>query len=346
MNGSSWHARLSITILVGALAVAGCSGPSDPPPPENRSPADSPAPPPGGLVAGLAWDELAAAPSQRTEVVAAVAGSRIYVVGGYRADGSTVATVEVLDAVTGQWRPGPQLPVAVNHAMAASVDDTVYVFGGYLGRPGGEISAAAFRLDGGRWREVAPLPQGRAAGTAVAVGGSVYLAGGVGPDGLADRMLVYDAAGDGWSAGPGPPTPREHLGGAGFDGLVYTVGGRTGDGNLPALEAYDPGSGEWTVLPDLPTARGGLAAAAICSGWIVAVGGERLDNPLTYDQAEAYEVAAGAWSALPAMPTARHGLGVATVGAAVYALAGGPQAGLHVSGAAEAIDLAALGPCS
>jgi hypothetical protein len=39
------------------------------------------------------------------------------------------------------------------------------------------------------------------------------------------------------------------------------------------------------------------------------------------------------------MPTPRHGLGVAAIGDVVYALAGGPQPGLHVAATAEAIDL-------
>jgi hypothetical protein len=36
---------------------------------------------------------------------------------------------------------------------------------------------------------------------------------------------------------------------------------------------------------------------------------------------------------------------VVAVGSTVYVLAGGPRPGLHVSAAAEAIDLAAFGPC-
>ena len=133
--------------------------------------------------------------------------------------------------------------------MSATVDGRIYVFGGYLAtnRP----SDVAFTLDGDAWRPVAPLPQPRAAGTAVALGNMVYVAGGVGPGGLAADMLVYDAGADRWTTAPGPPTRREHLGGAGFGGIVYTVGGRTGglDTNLGAFEAFDPRSGELDPAP-------------------------------------------------------------------------------------------------
>lgn len=290
---------------------------------------------------GLEWRSLAPAPSPRTEVTAAAAGTKVYVVGGYRADGATVASVEVFDTATGRWDRGPDLPVAVNHAMATTVGGAVHVFGGYLanGRP----SAAAFRLEQAGWRAVAAMPQGRAAGTAVAQDGAVYVAGGIGPSGLAQEMLVYDAARGRWSTTTGPPTRREHLGGAGFGGRLYTVGGRTSQGNLAAFEVYDPRTGQWSALPDLPTRRGGLAAAATCSGLVIAVGGEA---QATFPEVEAFDVRAGTWRALPKLPTPRHGLGVVAIGTTLYTLGGGPHPGLHVADATESIDLAPLGPCA
>jgi non-specific serine/threonine protein kinase len=324
-----------LALLLGAVlaGVAACDSGGDP---EPSSPARN------GSPAGLAWQKLAAAPSERTEVTAAVAGDRIYLVGGFRRDGGTVATVEVYDPSADRWEAGPDLPIAVNHAMAATADGAVHVFGGYLA--GNRPSTAAFRFESGSWRRLADLPEGRAAGTAVALGDTVYVAGGIAPGGgLARNMLVYNVAGDRWSTAPGPPTPREHLGGAGFDGLLYTVGGRTREaGNLTAFETFNPSSGRWSTLPDLPTRRGGLAAAATCAGQIVAVGGEAEE---TFEEAESYDVTTKNWRALPPMPTPRHGLGVVVVGRTLYTLSGGPQPGLHVAGTLEAIDLSSLGTC-
>ncbi len=331
------HGR--VWVILAGLVVAGSGCTAAPPP----SPAPAPAPAP----AGMQWSRLAAAPVARTEVAAGAADGRIYVIGGYTADGATVATVEIFDTATGRWKAGPDLPVAVNHAMAATADGALYVFGGY--RAGNLPSAAAFRLEPAGWRAVADLPEARAAGTAVAIGAMVYLAGGIagtpggGHGGLAVRMLVYDASADRWSTSPGPPTRREHLGGAGFDGRVYTVGGRTGglQGNLTAFEVYDR-TGTWSALPDLPTRRGGLAAAATCNGQVIAVGGEAAE---TFAEVEAFDVRAGTWLSLPPLPTPRHGLGVVTVGTVLYTLAGGPHPGLHVADATESLDLALLGTC-
>jgi len=267
---------------------------------------------------------------------------RIVVAGGFRADGGTVATVEIFATGTGVWRRTADLPLPVNHAMAATAGGSVFVFGGY--RADGSASPAAWRLgDGDRWTPIADLPEARAAGTAVAVGDRVYVAGGIGPaKDLATSMLVYDVKTGDWSTAPGPPTRREHLGGAATGGQVYTIGGRTGAGNLDAVESYDPASGQWRARPALPTARGGLAAAATCTGHLVAAGGE---GSATFPQVELFDPAAGRWSALPPMLTPRHGLGVVTVGPRLYTLLGGPQPGLHVAAGGEVLDLTSLGAC-
>src|SRR5918994_1927556 len=88
---------------------------------------------------------------------------------------------------------GPNLPVAVNHAMAATLDGVLYIAGG---NDGDGPSAQVARLDGDRWRRLAPPPRGRSAGGLVALEGRLYLVGG-GVDGRGDdHPHVYD-----------PPTP-------------------------------------------------------------------------------------------------------------------------------------------
>ena len=317
--------RYVVTALLTMFVASGCTDP----------PEKDPQLPTIGSADG--WRALAPAPSQRTEVAAAALGTQIVVTGGYRADGATVSTVEIFETATGRWEPGPSLPIAVNHAMSATAAGRIYVFGGNLSsnRP----TDAAFVLETTReWRRIAPMPQPRAAATAVAVGGTVYVAGGIGPSGLAAEMLVYDTAADRWTTAPGPPTRREHLGGAGFGGIVYTVGGRTGglDTNLDAFESFDPRTGRWTRLPGLPTPRGGLAATATCSGLVVAVGGEAR---ATFAEAEVFDTATQTWKTLPPLPTPRHGLGVVAIRNTIYTLAGGPTPGLHVADTTEAIEV-------
>lgn len=340
---------LALVFLVAAAACVRGQNPTVPTPPSGRSPA-----PTTSLAgAGPAWQTLAPTPTARTEVTAAVTGKRIFVVGGFDAGGDTVRTVEVYDIESNLWLEGPRLPLAVNHAMAASAGESIYVFGGYRG-PGLAIpSDRAFVFVPstscpksqvcGEWREPAKMPEPRAAAGAAAASGRIYIAGGVGPRGLAQSMLAFDpngAAGGKWSALSGPPTAREHLGVASDGKKVFVVGGRTSGigSNLAAAEVFDPATGGWMKLPDMPTARGGIAAG-FAARFVGAAGGEAA---ATFNDAEALDIGSLAWLRLPAMPTARHGLAVVGAGNVIYVIAGGTRPGLTVSAANEAIDLGPL----
>jgi N-acetylneuraminic acid mutarotase len=295
---------------------------------------------PAPILSGISWTTLLPAPTPRAEVAAATDGSRVFVVGGFAADGGTLATVEVLDPETELWSEAPDLPIAVNHPMAAGLDGTVYVVGGYLG-PGLTVPTdRAFALREGGWEELPPMPEVRAAGGAAAVDGRLYVAGGVGPEGLGERMLVFDPDTRVWSTLDGPPTAREHLGVAGSAGGVYVVGGRTGGigSNLNAAEVFDVAAGEWTELPGMPTPRGGIAAGGT-DRFVVAAGGEA---DVTFGEAEAFDVQRRRWVAFPNMPTPRHGVGVVAVDDVLYVIDGGVVPGLSVSNTVEAIDLTGL----
>ncbi len=304
----------------------------------------------------LTWKVLTEAPTPRTEVAAAAAGGQVYVIGGFVEGGATVNTVEIYDTRRDTWGIGIPLPIKVNHAMAVSNGETILVFGGYTGPGLEKPTDRAFVLipetrhpdtpgpKGGYWQELARMPEPRAAGGAAVILGRIYVAGGIGPAGLADKMMVLDvpAAMSGtktvaaWTTVPGVPTKREHLGVASDGKSVYVAGGRVDGNNLAAMEAFDPATGKWSTLEAMPTPRGGLAAAATSNGFILAVGGEA---QATFKEAEAFNVKTGHWTAMPTLPTARHGLGVAALGTIVYVIAGGPQPGYSFSGANEAIDL-------
>ena len=68
----------------------------------------------------------------------------------------------------------------------------------------------------------------------------------------------------------------------------------------------------------------------------VVIGGERPQG--TIASVYAYELRTKRWLRLADLPTPRHGLGVVASADRVYAVAGGPQPGLTVSGAVESIS--------
>ena len=288
----------------------------------------------GAAPGGGVWRALEPLPLARTEVAAAVVGFEIAVAGGFLSGGSTSRQVDIYAPAIGEWHRAPDLPVGVNHAMAATLGGRLVVVGGYAS---GGATRGAFVLDGRRWRSLPQLPSARAAGGAVVVGGSLHVVGGVGPSGLARSVFVYEPRKRRWLALPGP-TPREHLAVAAAGGRIYAIGGRSAgiDTNLDLVETWKPGDARWRRLAPVPEPRGGTGAA-FARGTIVSVGGEAPGG--TLGRVFGYDVASGTWRALPDLPTPRHGLGVVALAGVVYAIGGGPQPGLHVSAANEALTL-------
>jgi non-specific serine/threonine protein kinase len=272
-------------------------------------------------------------------VAAAVVGGEIAVVGGFTADGGNSARVDAYSIAGDRWRRLPDLPLAVDHAAAASANGRVYVVGGY-GRDRSPLDAA-FALENGAWRRLAPLPDARAAAAAAIAGGRLYVVGGVdGRRGLARVAFALDLRTGRWGRLPGP-SPREHLAAAATGTRVFALAGRSAglDTNTTLFETYDAAARRWTRLAPVPQARGGTGAALV-NGRIVSIGGERPEG--TIRSVYAYELRTKRWRRLADLPTPRHGLGVVATGGRVYAVAGGPKPGLTVSGAVE--SLVPVGP--
>ena len=290
----------------------------------------------GARGATLQWETHAPLPVPRSEVAAARVGDEIVVLGGFLADGGTSNRVDAYSPARDAWRRLQDLPVAVNHAMAVGAGGRLYAFGGYTAD--GVPLRSAHVLQGARWRALPRMPFPRAAAGVGFAGGRIVVAGGVGAGRrLARNALVYDLRRRRWSVVVGP-TPREHLGVASLGGTVYAVGGRTAglDTNLLHFESFRPGERAWRRLPPVPDPRGGTGAAGL-AGEIVSVGGEEPGG--TIGLVLAYRVAERRWTQLRDLPTPRHGLGVVAFGGRVFAIGGGPEPGLTVSSANEALPI-------
>jgi Kelch motif len=292
----------------------------------------------GGLASAAPprWRSAAPVPVPRTEVAAAVFGREIAVVGGFLANGQNTTRADAYSPARNRWRRLPNLPVRVDHAMAAGAGAELYVVGGY--GPGSAARATVFVLRRGRWSALPSLPAPRAAAGLAVAGGKLYAVGGVeAPGRLAQDAFAFDFDHQRWSLIAGP-RPREHLGAAAVGGVVYAVAGRTGglDTNLDIVEAYDAGANRWRAIPRVPGRRGGTAAAAV-SGRLVSAGGEEPGG--TIRTVFAYDPGTRRWTSLPSLPRPRHGLGLVGYRGRGYALAGGPEPGLTVSGSNQVLRL-------
>jgi len=291
---------------------------------------------PLAAAASSAWETRAPLPLPRTEVVAATVGSEIVVLGGLTLERSASRRVDAYSPARNSWRRLPDLPIGVHHSMAVGAGGKLHVLGGYT--VAGMPLRAAFVLERKKWRSLSRMPFPRAAAGVGVAGGKIVVAGGVTAAGrLARNALSFDLRTKRWSIVVGP-TAREHLGVTSLAGTVYAIGGRTSglDTNLLHFESYRPGAKRWTRLSPVPDSRGGTGAAALL-GHVVSAGGEEPAG--TIAEVLAYRVAERRWVRLDDLATPRHGIGMAALGGRVFVIGGGPEPGLTVSSANEALRI-------
>jgi N-acetylneuraminic acid mutarotase len=234
----------------------------------------------GGLIltnpgprAAVGWTLLAPLPSARGETAAAVAGERLYVIGGMTGlGGQATAEVTVYDPDSNAWASAPPLPTPRHHAAAAALDGTLYVSGGGPSSEDWTPQTTLWSLAPGAetWQSRAQMPDARLGHRMVAVDGRLYVVGGIG---LTGDVLIYDPAADAWSAGAPIPAGRDHLAAVVVDREIWAIGGRSGGQIHTRVDIYDTIANSWRDGPPLPEATSG-AAEAVLDGVILISGGE------------------------------------------------------------------------
>src|ERR1044071_8494294 len=127
------------------------------------------------------WSLAVEMPSARGETAVAVAGDRLFVIGGLTGAGfEATAEGSIFESGTGTWAAGPPLPEPRHHAAAAAFQGDVYVTGGGGSIADGTPRTEAWVLRAGAttWEAIAPMPVGRLGHRMVALGGDLYVLGG------------------------------------------------------------------------------------------------------------------------------------------------------------------------
>ena len=148
-------------------------------------------------------------------------------------------------------------------------------------------------------------------------------------------MLALDLRTLRWRVARGP-RPREHLAATALGGKVYAVGGRLAgyDTNLATVEAFDPRTNRWIACP---TSRRREAGQVRRRSQVASSPSAASRHRERSEPSGRFGCSTGRWSRLADLPTPRHGLGVVALGGRVWAVAGGPEPGLTVSGAVESL---------
>ncbi len=225
------------------------------------------------------WTSRTPMPVGLHHVGIAVAGGKLYVIGGYTQSGFTVwhpvATVYAYDPMTDAWSERAPMPTPRGALSVTAHDGKLYAIGGY-DRNANVAAVEVYDSEHNTWAEVAPLPTPRDHLATATVSGKVYAIGGR-RNGDYGRNLsvteVYDPVTDRWSGAADLPTPRSGITASEVGGRVYVFGGEGAEGTFRENEAYDPARDAWQAMAPMPTGRHGLGSAVVRGRIYVISGG-------------------------------------------------------------------------
>jgi hypothetical protein len=217
------------------------------------------------------WRRLPDLPAGVHHAMAAGAGGRLYVFGGYRSFGVPLRTSFVLEG--GRWHALPPMPFPRAAAGAAVAGGRIVLAGGVGAAGRLARKALVFDLRTRRW-SVVPGPTAREHLGVASLGGAVYAVAGR-TAGLDTNLVHFERYRPGdrsWQRLPPVPDPRGGTGAAALAGRVVSVGGEEPGGTIAEVFAYSVVDRRWTRLPDLPTPRHGVGVAAL-GGRVFVIGG-------------------------------------------------------------------------
>ena len=228
---------------------------------------------------------------------------RVMVIGGLGDDRTALNSVEIYDANSNKWLPGPPLAKArAGHTATLLADGRVLVAGG-ADADGAPVARAEIWSSGGEWHDAGELllPRSEHAAT-VLKDGSVLLSGGVAYGLRFARTLErWHADTNEWTvAGEAPLELRDHRAALQPDGSVLLFGS----------DLYNSGGVVLVWLPDEPEQQHldaviGASLTELDDGRILLAGGSRRQSSSA--SASLYDVKTNRWVAVAPLHFARSG---------------------------------------
>ncbi len=181
------------------------------------------------------WTRAADLPFGRVKPAVAVAGGKLYLLGGREMDPKmNTRQIIAYDPASDAWTEVGEMPVGFRHSSGCAIDGQVYVTGGWTPEvvPGaakpGRVYASLIRFDPatGACTQLAEMPVPRVGHACVASAGIVWVFGGITQDrSMVAAVHAYDPRTNCWSKVGELPSPRAICEGDVLDGTVYLPGG-------------------------------------------------------------------------------------------------------------------------
>jgi len=196
---------------------------------------------------------------------------RVWVAGGYTAEGGSEPSAQVwtFDPETNRWSPEAALPGPKASFSMIALDGRLYALGGEDGASGMFV----YDPENGGWTAAdAPLHTNRRGAAALSVDGEIWLIGGAAEGEASARVDVFDPETGAWRDGPALPEPRAGHAAAALDGVVHVFGGRSADMRRTLSDHLALVDGAWREEAAMPAPRTEAAGAAL-DGEIWLIGG-------------------------------------------------------------------------
>jgi N-acetylneuraminic acid mutarotase len=204
-----------------------------------------------------AWTRRADMTLGRDYPQAAFLDGKLYVAGGWLANGDVSATTEVYDPATDTWTFGPDMPTGVAAAAVAVLDNRMYVVGGCTTDACGTTTVQVYDPAGTGWETAAAYPEPVSFEGCGTITAKLYCAGGTSDaHGASRNVYAYDPGTDRWTQVAGMPYGDQWAAAySAADGKLLMIGGVIDHSSLMTNQgwAYDPGTDSWASLPNANT---------------------------------------------------------------------------------------------
>jgi N-acetylneuraminic acid mutarotase len=283
----------------------------------------------GTTIGDVTWKNTAPrSPRGRTEAGSIQVGSKLYVIGGFAAEGGTstyfpaLRKVDVYDLVTETWSALAPLPdeAGFNHFGLATDGENIYTISGQITDTYGTGTKTSWKYNiaSDTWTQFVSLPEIRYGGTAFIVGNLLHFVDGDKADRFTDSndhwaidLTDPDA---GWVKMTSTPLAVDHLTHATVNGRVLLIGGENGHEGIDGVPVgtYKQRGDVFEYLPETDTfvRRASLpvptshveGATLVINDQIVIIGG-LLDGGGTRqtNKVQVYNPATNTWKVLPSL---------------------------------------------
>jgi N-acetylneuraminic acid mutarotase len=224
--------------------------------------------------ASNAWSAAPSLPEGRHHPGTAVAGGRLYVIGGYLPGVGALNpsdSVFVFDPTAGVWSRKSPIPTPRAAHVSVTVAGKIYCIGGV--QTGDVVVGTNQVYDpaSDTWSTLAPMPTPREHLAAAVINGKIFVVGGRAGSSNNRQLESYDPVTGTWETLPPLPTGRSGLAAAELRNRLYVFGGEI-PGVFAENEQYDPATRSWRTLAPMITPRHGMGAVTV-GGSVFLIGG-------------------------------------------------------------------------